>query len=88
MGHGAPKVWFDLEVVMLTLKSWCKCLCGKAQHIVYNFRYSTSEIHIAHGDALWQNQTKHIRRWNKVVSMRSIDIKEANAPSKSAKVLV
>ena len=43
--------------------------------------------HSASGDALWQNQTKHIRKRNMSVSMRSIDIREANDPPKSAKVL-
>ncbi len=43
---------------------------------------------IAHiDDALWQNQTKHIQTRNWSVSMRSIDISEANALPKSAKVL-
>ena len=51
------------------------------------FRDSMSEIHIASGDALRQNQTKHMRSWNMIISMHSINVKEANAYFKICKSL-
>jgi hypothetical protein len=42
----------------------------------------------ASDDVSWRNQTNRTRKMNRSASMRSIDIREVNAPLKSAKVLV